>query len=44
MTDMEFTPGIRKPTVDEIPETVVGEQIDCMHRTSNHQPRFAAAS
>ena len=29
---------------DEIPETVIGERIDCMHRTSTHQPRFAAAS
>jgi GTP cyclohydrolase II len=29
--------------LEEIPETLVGEQIDCMHRTSNEQKRLVAA-
>jgi len=26
----------------EVPDAVIGEQIDCMHRLSNEEPRFAA--
>src|SRR5581483_6269608 len=29
--------------IDEVPKSVVGEQLDCLHRTSNAQPRNVSA-
>ena len=48
MTDYDTIYLDRKRTnsghlFDEIPDAVIGEQIDCMQRTSNREPRFGRA-